>query len=44
MNGVGYVLAAYVGAVALYGGYVVFLLRRERKLKGTLNRDRRSDG
>lgn len=33
MKGVGYVIAAYVGAALLYGGYVLRLLTRERVLE-----------
>jgi hypothetical protein len=32
VSGVGYVIAAYVGAALLYGGYALLLLRRERSL------------
>ena len=32
MSGTGYLIAAYVGAAALYGGYVATLWRRERDL------------
>jgi hypothetical protein len=38
VSGVGYLVAAYIGAAVLYGGYVTWLLRRERALQ------RRSDG
>lgn len=33
MSGVGYAIAAYVGAAALYGAYVLRLRRRERALE-----------
>jgi hypothetical protein len=33
MSGVGYLIAAYVGAAALYGGYFLALRRRERSMK-----------
>ncbi len=32
MSGVGFVIAAYIGAALLYGGYTFLLLRRERAL------------
>lgn len=38
MSGTGYLIAAYVGAAALYGGYVAMLWRRERSLS---RKDRR---
>ena len=34
MSGTGFVIAAYLGAAALYGGYLWTLLRRERDLGG----------
>ena len=34
MSGVGYLIAAYVGAGTLYVGYLLTLLRRERELDG----------
>jgi hypothetical protein len=34
MSGTGYLIAAYVGAAGLYGGYLWTLLRRERALGG----------
>ena len=33
MSGVGFVIAAYVGAAILYGAYLTWLLRRERSLE-----------
>jgi hypothetical protein len=33
MSGVGYMIAAYLGAAALYGAYFVSLRRRERAIK-----------
>jgi hypothetical protein len=32
VSGFGYLVAAYMGAAALYGGYLWMLLRRERAL------------
>ena len=32
-EGVGYVIAAYVGSAALYGVYLAWLLGRERRLE-----------
>ncbi len=32
MSGTGYLVAAYVSAAALYGGYLATLWRRERAL------------
>jgi hypothetical protein len=42
VSGVGYLIAAYIGAALLYGGYAVYLLRRERSLERTLKA--RDDG
>jgi hypothetical protein len=39
MSGTGYLVAAYVGATALFVGYLAMLWRRERALGG-----RRRDG
>ncbi len=33
-DGVIYVIAAYLGAGALYGGYLAWLLGQERRLRG----------
>jgi hypothetical protein len=38
VSGVGYLVGAYIGAALLYGGYVLWLFRRERAL------ERRDDG
>lgn len=38
-NSVPYLVAAYLGTAALYGGYLLWLLRQERRLRG---RDRGS--
>jgi len=38
MSGTGYLIAAYLGAIALYGGYVTMLLRREKTLDGKRRR------
>lgn len=42
MSGVGYLIAAYIGAALLYGGYALYLLRRERSLERAL--EARDDG
>lgn len=36
MSGLGYLIAAYVGAALLYGLYVLRLRRRERALERTV--------
>jgi hypothetical protein len=36
MTGIGYLIAAYVGAALLYGVYVFRLRRRERALERTI--------
>ena len=33
MNSTGYLIAAYLGATALYGLYLLWLLAQERKLR-----------
>jgi hypothetical protein len=38
MSGTGYLIAAYLGASVLYGGYVLTLWRRERSLDGRRRR------
>ena len=40
MSGLGFVIAAYIGAAVLYVGYVLLLLRRERSLERAIRRDR----
>ncbi len=39
MNGVQYLIGAYLGAAVLYGGYLIWLLRRERSLVRQTRRD-----
>ena len=36
MNDWGYVAAAYLGSALLYGIYITWLLRRERRLDGRI--------
>jgi hypothetical protein len=38
MSGTGYLIAAYLGATALYGSYLAILWRRERALGGRRRR------
>jgi hypothetical protein len=38
MSGVGSVIAAYIGAALLYGGYLLALRRRERALERAAER------
>ena len=42
MSGVGYVIAAYIGAAFLYGGYVLALRRREHALERDVERRSRA--
>lgn len=37
-NGVGYLIAAYVGAAALYAGYFLSLRKRERTMGSRMRR------
>jgi hypothetical protein len=34
-NSTGYLIVAYVGTTVLYGGYLLWLYRQERKLRRT---------
>ncbi len=36
-----YLIAAYAGTTALYGGYLIWLLARQRSLKGSRDDDAR---
>jgi hypothetical protein len=42
MSGVGFVIAAYIGAALLYGGYLLALHRRERALERAAERRNRA--
>lgn len=42
MSGVGFVIAAYIGAALLYGGYLLALHRRERALQRAAERRNRA--